>query len=407
MKILFLTDNFWPEVNAPASRTLEHCRHWVRAGAEVTVITSAPNFPAGRVFDGYRNRLWQHEEVEGIRVVRVWTYMARNEGFFRRICDYLSFAATSFAAGLFEKADVIVATSPQFFTTWSGWALSVLKRRPWIFELRDIWPESLAAVGAMRSGRVLRLLERIELGLYARAAQVVAVSPAFVDNLVGRGVPRDKVSVVTNGVELGAFGPREADPALRRSLGLEGKFVLGYLGTHGMAHALDFVVEAAARGMPPQAHFLFIGDGAGKAAAVELAGRLGAGNTTFLPPVPRDRIADYLALCDVSLVPLRRSETFLSVIPSKMFEAAAMRLPILLGVDGQAREIVEGHDAGLFFEPEDAAAFRAAVHRLAADPALMARLRDGAARMAADYDRARLAATMLAKIEAVAGQASR
>ena len=170
MHILFLTDNFPPEVNAPASRTHEHCREWVKAGHQVTVITTAPNFPTGRVFAGFRNRLYAREELDGIQVVRVWTYITANEGFLKRSLDYISFAVAAVLAGLFTRRfDVVVGTSPQFFTACAAWFLGFLRRRPFVFELRDLWPESIRAVGVMKSGRVLDLLEKVELFLYRRS----------------------------------------------------------------------------------------------------------------------------------------------------------------------------------------------------------------------------------------------
>ena len=149
MKILFLTDNFPPEVNAPATRTYEHCREWIRQGAEVTVITCTPNFPQGKVYKGYTNKPYQQEMMDGIHVIRVWSYITANEGFIKRTLDYISFSVTSFLAGLFQQADIIIATSPQFFTALSGRTLSFWKRKPWIMEVRDLWPESIKTVGAM------------------------------------------------------------------------------------------------------------------------------------------------------------------------------------------------------------------------------------------------------------------
>ncbi|WP_413889039.1 glycosyltransferase [Candidatus Aalborgicola defluviihabitans] len=176
-----MTDNFFPlEVNAPASRTFEHCREWVKAGQQVTVITCAPNFPKGRVFDGYRNRLWQSAEMDGIRVIRVWTYITANEGFAKRILDYVSFMVAATLAALFvRKVDVVVGTSPQFFTVCGACVTGFLKRVPGVFELRDIWPESIKAVGAMQDSLALRWLERLELFLYRNASRVVAVTHAF------------------------------------------------------------------------------------------------------------------------------------------------------------------------------------------------------------------------------------
>jgi len=148
MHILFLSDNFPPEVNAPASRTFEHCREWVKAGHQVTVISCVPNFPKGRVYAGYRNRLWQTEIIEGIRLLRVWSYITANEGFVKRILDYQSFMVAATLAGLLvRRVDVVVGTSPQFFTVCAAWVLSVFKRIPFVFELRDLWPESIKAVG--------------------------------------------------------------------------------------------------------------------------------------------------------------------------------------------------------------------------------------------------------------------
>ncbi|MCA9206239.1 MAG: glycosyltransferase family 4 protein, partial [Planctomycetales bacterium] len=232
MHILFLTDNFPPEVNAPASRTFEHCREWVRVGHRVTVITGAPNFPKGKVFTGYRNRLWQRETMEGIQVVRVWTYITANEGFAKRTLDYLSFMVTGFLAGLIQRRpDVIVGTSPQFFTNCAAWMLSVFRWRPFVFELRDLWPESIKTVGAMKDSALLRLLERLELFLYRRAAVVVAVTESFRHNLVSRGVDPNKIAVVLNGVDLSRFHPLARDLELAERFGLAGKFVLGYIGT--------------------------------------------------------------------------------------------------------------------------------------------------------------------------------
>ena len=399
MRILFLTDNFPPEVNAPASRTYEHAVRWVKAGAEVTVITCAPNFPQGRVYPGYRNRR-SREMMDGIEVIRVRTYMAPNAGFAKRVLDYLSFAWSSFWAGLRRECDVIVATSPQFFTTWSGRALSACKRKPWVFELRDIWPESIAAVGAGGNGMVLRLLERVELRLYRSAARVVAVSPAFRDNLAARGIDAGKVEIVTNGVDLSLWRPRDADPALRQALGLEGKFVIAYVGTFGMAHGLDFVLRAARGIGNPDIHFLLVGDGSEAEALTRQAG--GLGNVTLHPAVAKGDVPRFLATADAALVPLKRQDTFRSVIPSKIFEAAAMRRPILLGVEGQAAEIVGGHNAGLAFVPEDEASFQAAVARLASDRTLYGELQAGCGRLAEAYDRDRLAARMLAILEGVA-----
>lgn len=404
MHILFLSDNFPPEVNAPASRTHEHCRQWVRAGHEVTVITCAPNFPRGKVFDGYRNRLWQAETIDGIRVIRVWSFITANEGFARRVLDYLSFMASGAVAALFvRRFDVVVGTSPQFFTACAAWFVAVVRRRPWVFELRDLWPESIKAVGAMKQSRLIDALERLELFLYRSATRVVSVTHSFRANLQRRGIDAAKVDVVTNGVDIARFTPRPRDAALEQALGLEGKFVAGYVGTHGMAHALETLLDAAAalRHGPDGDRYrlLMLGDGARKAALVEMAKRRGLDNVIFIDSVPKDEVARYWSLLDVSVIHLRRTELFSTVIPSKLFECMGMGLPVLHGVAGESADIVEREGVGIVFEPESTEQLVAGIRRLAGDAALREQMRTRALAAAGRYDRSALAADMLASLE--------
>ena len=248
MRILFLTENFPPETNAAATRVFERACYWAEWGHEVTVLTCAPNFPDGQVYEGYKNRWRQVEEMQGIRVVRVKTFIAANRGTVKRMLDFLSFMVTAFAAGLFERRpDVIAATSPQFFAAVGGWALGFVRRVPFVFELGDLWPASIVAVGAMRPSLGLRMMEKLELFLYRRSAAVAALTHAFKRNLVARGIDAEKISVVINGVDTWRYGPRQRDPELANETGLADKFVVGYVGTHGMAHALVNVLDAAER----------------------------------------------------------------------------------------------------------------------------------------------------------------
>lgn len=404
MHILFLSDNFPPEVNAPASRTYEHCRQWVRAGHRVTVITCAPNFPHGRLFDGYRNRPWQCETIDGIRVIRVWSYISANEGFARRVLDYLSFMVSSVLAALFvRRIDVIVGTSPQFFTACAACFVGAVRRTPWVFELRDLWPESIKAVGAMQDSRTLRWLERLELFLYRRAARIVSVTHSFRADLQRRGIDAAKIDVVTNGVDIEQFMPRQKDDALVRELGLQGKFVAGYVGTHGLAHSLETLLHAAERLQreldAERFAILLLGDGARKTELKSLAASMGLRNVVFVDSVPKAQVARYWSLLDASIVHLRKTELFRTVIPSKLFECMGMGIPILLGVEGESASIVEREGAGIVFEPENADALFRAVRRLADNPALCAQLRQCGLAAARNYDRATLAMDMLRSLE--------
>ena len=384
---------------------MEHCREWVKAGAEVTVITCQPNFPKGEIFAGYRNRLLQRERLEGIEVIRVWSYIAANEGFAKRTLDFISYAFMAFWTGLFVKADVIIATSPQFFTTVAGGFLGKLKRRPWIMEVRDLWPESIKAVGALSGDSfAYRMLERLELWLYDQAASIVVVTDAFKANLTHRGVNSAKIHVVKNGVDLDSYRPRPKDQALLDELNLNGKFVIGYIGTHGMAHALDFILRAAANLSEQNLHILLLGNGAEKQHLLALHQRLQLTNVTMLPFVAKSEVARYISILDVALVNLKKSDTFKTVIPSKIFENAALRKPILLGVAGESKAIIEQFYAGIAFEPENEAEFLACSHQLYHDREGYRALQQGCEQLALAFDRKELARRMLRLVRQTAGQ---
>lgn len=403
VRILFLTDNFPPEVNAPASRTFEHCREWVKAGHKVTVVTCAPNFPKGRVFDGYRNRLWQRETVEGIEVIRVWSYITANEGFVRRILDYQSYMVSAFLASLFVgRVDLIVGTSPQFFTACAAYAASRCKRTPYVFELRDLWPESIKAVGAMKNERAIRFLEAVEMFLYRKSACVVSVTRSFKDILVRRGIDGAKIEVITNGVDLSQFKPRPKDAELTAKLGLEGKFVAGYIGTHGLAHGLETLIEAAERLKGKGIAFLFLGDGARKEALKQMAAERKLDNAVFIDSVPKADVARYWSLLDVSVIHLKKTDLFTTVIPSKLFESMGMGLPILHGVAGESADIVREEGVGIPFEPENTDELCAALARLRDRPEELAAFRARCLEAAQHYDRTNLAMRMLKVLEGVA-----
>lgn len=409
MHILFLTDNFPPEVNAPASRTFEHCREWVASGIKVTVITCAPNFPKGKVFNGYKNRLWQSEVMDGIRVIRVWTYITANEGFAKRVLDYVSFMLTGAVAALFvRKVNVVVGTSPQFFTACAAWMVGGLKRVPWVFELRDIWPESIKAVGAMQDSLAIRVLERIELFLYRHASRIVAVTHAFKDTLMSRGIDENKIYVITNGVDLSNFLPQPKDVGLSAELGLNGGFVAGYIGTHGLAHGLETLLDAAQtlQQMPgaEDIRILFLGDGAKKAELVESAKTRGLRNVVFVASVPKDQVPRYWSLLDVSIIHLRKTELFTSVIPSKLFECMGMGIPVLHGVAGESAAIVQTEQVGELFESDNAQQMVDALLRLRADDARFKSYQANGLSAAKRYDRKQLAANMLNILQGVMGK---
>jgi glycosyltransferase involved in cell wall biosynthesis len=371
----------------------------------VTVITCAPNFPKGKVFDGYQNRAFQTETIEGIEVIRVWSYITANEGFVRRILDYLSFMASAIVASpRVHDVDLVIGTSPQFFTAVAAYVVSRMKRIPYVFELRDLWPESIKAVGAMKDSFAIRMLERLEMFLYRKAARIVSVTESFKQVLIRRGIEGTKIEVVTNGVDVSQFKPRLKDPELTRKLGLEGKFVAGYIGTHGMAHALETLLQAADRLRGQNFAFIFLGDGARKQALREMADQMKLDNVVFIDSVPKADVPKYWSLLDVSIIHLRKTELFTTVIPSKMFECMGMGIPVLHGVEGESADIVRREQVGIPFEPEGVDQLCEALRSLKSDPARLARFREQCLRAAGNYDRTYLALRMLKVLEDAAAR---
>ena len=406
MHILFLTDNFPPEVNAPASRSFEHCREWVKQGHTVTVVTGAPNFPQGKVYDGYKNKIRQVELMEGIKVIRVWTYITANEGFVRRILDYLSFmVSATFASFFVRKPALVIGTSPQFFTACAACMVGLVKRIPFVFELRDIWPESVKAVGAMKDSWVLQFFEKIEMLLYRRAAIIVSVTNSFKKTLINRGVDGNKIKVVTNGVDISRFSPRPKDRGLVEKYSLSDTFIAGYIGTHGMAHALETLLHAAEKLQKSEEgsniRFLFLGHGAQKNSLMGMAERMGLTNVIFIDSVSKDEVAGYWSLLDVSVIHLKKTPLFETVIPSKLFECMGMGIPILHGVAGESAAIVTKEGVGLTFEPENVEELVEKLLYLRREREFYKAMQKNALQAAHRYDRSELAGKMLTELKAI------
>jgi glycosyltransferase involved in cell wall biosynthesis len=403
MHILFLTDNFPPEGNAPATRTFEHAKAWVEDGHQVTIITGAPNFPEGKVFRGYTNSWYSKTNIDGIEVRRVKTYITANEGFVKRILDFLSFMISSFIAGLFvKKPDVIIGTSPQFFTAVSAWALAAVRFKPFVFELRDIWPASITAVGALDGSFVIRVLEKIEMFLYVRADKIISVTHSFKSELIRRGVDGGKIEVVLNGVDLSTYSPSiSKDDELSEKFSLQDKFVVGYVGTHGMAHALERIVEAAELLVDEKdILIMFAGGGAAKAGVEELVKEKGIQNVLLIPRQPKELMPKLWSLCDVSLISLKNTPLFKTVIPSKIFESMGMGLPMLMTAPvGEASEILLSTNSGVLVDPESPMQVANSVRVLYQNREQLRSLAEGSALAAQNYNRAGLANAMLGHLK--------
>jgi len=407
MRILFLTHYYPPEVNAPASRTSEHCRIWASAGHHVTVITPAPSHPRGLIYPGFSNRLFQTETIDGVEVVRVWTYLAANEGFAKRTLNYVSFMIFALlAVPRLGRPDVIVTTSPQFFCGLAGLVAKWMRRRPWVLEVRDLWPESIVTVGAMRKGVLSRTLEALEGFAYRNADHIVSVTDSFVSHIALRCQGADKISVVKNGVDLTLFQRNaDADPdAVKARFGLAGRFIAAYVGTHGMAHGLDTIIDAALLlRHDPRFGFLMVGDGAEQSRLAERARTLALENLRIVGQRPKSDMPGIWAATDASLILLRRSDTFTKVLPSKMFEAMAMGCPIILGVEGEAKALLDEACAGMAITPQSAEELVAALVQLADNPEQCTRLAQSGERYVREhYDRTLLAGRYLSLLADVA-----
>lgn len=398
MKILFFSHYYTPEGNAPATRVSALCERWAKAGHDVTVVTGAPNVPNGIVYDGYRNER-RSEIINGVRVERVKTYIAANKGVVRRMLNYVTFFLSALWTSLrLPRPDVVIATSPQIFCGYIGvWYKRLrfkveveglrlkVRRVPLIIEIRDIWPESMFAVGAKVPRLGIWALEKIERAMYRCCDRLVTVGEGYRARLEEKGVPADKMSVVMNGTDLAVYSPREKNAALLEKFGLEGKFVVSYIGTVGMACGLGCVLDAAERIEKGEngekvrgVAFVIVGDGAAKAELETEAKRRGLKNVVFTGRQPKSSMPDWVASSDVSLVHLKKTDLFTTVMPSKIFESAGCKRPIIMGVDGFAKKLVLDAEAGLDMTPESADSLVDCVRRLAEDSALCARLGENA-----------------------------
>lgn len=377
MKILYISQYFPPEMGAPAARASELARHWSQAGHEVSVLTGFPNHPTGVVPEEWSSRLRRltyQEKVGRVDVFRTWLWPLPNRKAHERMRNYASFCISAALRGLtLPRPDVIIASSPQLLVGLSGWWLAFTREIPFVFEVRDLWPESLTAVGIGNEDSVLhKTLAALAGFLYRRSTAIVVVTPAFKEHLMRHWrVPSEKIEVVENGVETDLFAPqsREANHATLQQLGAKGKFLASYIGTLGNAHGLETLLDAAAKLQPldPKVLFLLIGEGAEKERLKALAQSRGLSNVRFLDQQSRERIPAFISASDVCLVLLKKTDVFKTVIPTKMLEFMSCARPVILGVDGQAREIIEKAEAGLVIEPENAEALVAAIRQLSAN----------------------------------------
>lgn len=405
--VLFVTPYYPPEKAAPAVRLSETAKGLVKRGYQVTVLTTVPNYPTGIVPREYRGTIVRREVIDGVHVVRVWSYIAANKGFFRRILAQLSFGCLAPLLGWRDVGhpDIIIVESPPLFDAIAARLLSWGKRCPFIFLVSDIWPESAVQLGALRNRLLIWLAERLEWSTYLLASAIWAVTEGIRDILIVRGLKPERVFLLTNGVDTARFRPLPRHEA-RARVGWDDRFTVLYVGTHGLAQDLSTVLDAAVQlKLQPHIRFVFVGDGAAKASLVTQAREQGLLNVSFLDPVPHEQVPVLITAADACLVPLRRLPLFEGALPSKMYEMMACERPVLLGVDGEARRLaVQKARAAIYVEPEDADSLVSAILHLYEHPEIAQALgQNGRAFVMEHFDRQRLISILEERIHALLG----
>jgi colanic acid biosynthesis glycosyl transferase WcaI len=379
MRILYLSQYFPPEAGATQTRAYEMSRNLVRLGNAVTMVAELPNHPSGIIPPEYRGRLAERSDLEGIDVIRVWVKASPVKSFRNRMLFYLTYMISASLAGLLLARghyDLIYASSPPLFVGGAALTLSYLRRIPMLFEVRDLWPESAVALGELSNPRAVAWATRLEEACYRRARAIVVVTEGIRKRLLERGLVEDKIHLVPNGANVDLFRfDLPARQRMRQELELGEKFVVIYAGIHGVAQGLETLVEAARRlQSEPQVHILLVGDGPKKAELVELVSQYKLVNLTLLDEQPRAAIPALLSAADAAIIPLRKLEIFKGALPSKMFDSWACERPVLLSVDGEARQVLNAAQGGLFVEPEDSDALAHAILELRRQPELVQRM---------------------------------
>ncbi len=343
--------------------------------------------------------------VDGVELARVPIFISANSGFVLRTLSFVSFMISSFFRAVFSRGefDVVVATSPQFFTAISGWAVSFFRRKPFVMEVRDLWPESLVAVGALHSKLILAFLTGIEKFLYRRAKLIIVVTNSFKEDIVSKGIVREKIRVVKNGVDFSLFDQdlsKETTSKISEELDLENKLVISYVGTIGMAHGLEVVLKAADIIRDSNVVFLMIGEGANKEKLGFEASERGLENVFFLGKKTREEVRSYIEVSSLLLVHLRNTKEFEKVIPSKIFEAMALSKAMICGLLGESSDIIRESQGGVVFTPENHLELIKVIESLKASPALVKEMGENGRRYAEkNHDRNALAISMLRDLQ--------
>jgi glycosyltransferase involved in cell wall biosynthesis len=378
------------------TRHHELARYLASQGHRVTIIASPISYLTGKARS--TNILWSENQRDGqlITIMRAYTYPSLHRSFAFRLISFFSFMFSSFFIGLGVKnVDLVWGTSPPIFQGFTAWLLARIKHRPFLFEVRDLWPAFAVAVGVLKNPVLIKLSEWLETFLYRRANLVVVNSPGFIQHIKKRGASR--VDLVPNGTDTSMFNPNANGGDFKREHGLEAKFVVIYAGAHGLSNDLGIVLQAAQKLLARKdIVFVLLGDGKDKPALQARAAREGLTNTIFLPPIPKVEMPSALAAADACIAILKPIEMYKTTFPNKVFDYMAAGKPVILAVDGVIREVVENAEGGIAVHPGDPEGLSQAVLQLADDPALVHRMGcKGRAYVEKNFDRSILAAKLM------------
>jgi len=391
MRILFLTQYCPPEVGAPQNRIFEFAKKLKEFGHEVTILTALPNYPRGEIFDEYKGKNVVLEEIEGIKIVRTSIYATKSKSFTKRLRNYLSFTFSCVFQGAkhIEKQDLIITESPPIFLGWSGYILSKLKGAKFIFNISDLWPESAIKLGVLHNKLFIKLAVWLEEFCYKKASAVTCQTQGIVDDIIGRGFDKNKVHLITNGVDIELFKKEKRDENFRREIGIENKFALCYAGIHGIAQGLQVIIKAAEILKEKEdIQFVFVGDGPEKQELIDMVKEKKLKNVTFLPLQPKTNMPKIVASMDAAIIPLKKLKLFEGALPSKMYETLCSEVPIIMAVKGEAERLINSAQAGIVVEPENSEEIAEAVIKLYNDKELREKLgQNGREYVKEHYDR--------------------
>ena len=373
--ILFLTHYFPPEVNAPASRIYEHASLWVKNGVRVTVITNNPNHPHGKLFEGYRNQFFQRESVNGISVIRVKTFLTPNAGIVKRTLNHIFYAIMSIGVSFrVKKVDIVIATSPQFFCGVAGAIIGKLKRKPFVLEIRDLWPEAIINLRILTNKLLISILRGIEKWMYSSSKVIITTSDPQRDYITATGYSNEQIFTIPNGVDLELFDVESLSKINLEAL--NGKFLITYAGTFGIIQGLDVLLETSKlMESYDDIHFLLIGDGEERKNIINKYHQLNTKNLTILPLQTKEKIVGLIAQSDIGIVIRRNLPISKTMISAKMFEYLAMKKPVIFSTgDVEDARLAEKYDFGLFIDPEDPYKLKDAILKLYHDDSLRKRM---------------------------------